>query len=140
MLRSPDLSPQPELRCDEANGATDDQEEEREHERPREEKTKDQAQDPETDEAQELDADPVRAAQSAREAGFLELGVGRGDHAALLPSPSHRCQPLDRRTHDPLVERLLHLHLFQRLRLDHELRQARLNGILRWTRGNADRR
>ena len=85
--------------------------------------------DPEGDQREKLDADPVGAAQPAGEAGLLELGVDGADHPAFLPAAQPR-QSLDGRVEHALVEGLLHLHLFQRLGLDDELGEALLDGVL----------
>ena len=104
---------------------------------PGQEQAEQEPEDGEGDEAQELHADPVGAAQAARISGPLELRVGSGDHAAVLAAADAR-QALDRRPHHALEERLLQLHLLQRLRLDDELVQARLDRILARTRGEAE--
>src|SRR5690606_33254743 len=92
--------------------------------------------DREGDHRQQLDADPVRAAQAAGIAGLLELGVDPRHRAALLAAPDAR-QALDHRPDDALVERLLQLELLQRLGLDDELAEPRLDGVLRWAGGDA---
>ena len=61
-----------------------------------------------------------------------------GDHAAFLAATGTR-RVAGSSGADALEERLLELHLLQRLRLDDELAQARLDGVLRGARGDAVR-
>ena len=132
-----DPAAEPELRRHESEAGAEEGEEQRHDERAgRAARPSSEPENREGDEAEELHADPVGAAQAAGVAGLLELRVGAGDHAAVL-APADPGEPLDHRPHHPLVERLLQLHLFQRLRLDDELGESRLDRVLARTRGDA---
>ncbi len=85
--------------------------------------------DGEADGRHELHADPVGAAQAAGIAGPLQFRVDALDHAAFLAATG-TSQALDHGSNHALVERLLELHLLDGARLDHELREACLDGIL----------
>jgi len=94
--------------------------------------------DGEHDRRQELHAHPVGAAQATGVAGLLELRVDPGDHPGpLTAARSGPRQPLDGGFDDPIEERLLELHLLQRLGLDDELAEALLDGVLPGPRRDA---